>query len=294
MIEIINLTKNYGSFKALDNVSLKIDTGESVCLLGENGAGKSTLIKCILGMLEFTGTIKINTNIINTALVSHKLDIGYIPQEPVFYDMKVNELLSFFATLRKSDRNRIDDSLNITGLTEHMNKRTSELSGGLKQRLSFAIALLSDPPVLILDEPTSNLDAYARLDLMKLVKELKVMGKTVLFSSHRLDEVELLADRVYILKKGKVINESTEKNLIDNLGLKTKIILLVDNSKNEAAVRILKSIGINTISQNGAGISINVENSSKLRVMKQILGSQIELIDLRVEAPTMDEIIRSL
>lgn len=294
MIEIINLTKNYGSFKALDNVSLRIDTGESVCLLGENGAGKSTLIKCILGMLEFSGAIKINNNIIDTDSVSHRLDIGYIPQEPVFYDMKVDELLSFFAVLRKSDKNRIDDSLNITGLTEHMSKKTSELSGGLKQRLSFAIALLSDPPVLILDEPTSNLDAHARLDLMKLVKKLKLMGKTVLFSSHRLDEVELLADRVYILKKGKLINESTEKNLIDKLGLKTKIIISVDNTNYRSAMETLKSIGIESISQNGTGISINVENSSKLQVMKQILESEIELKDLSVETPTMDEIIRSL
>ncbi len=294
MIEIIDLTKKYGNFKALDNVSLKIDTGQSVCLLGENGAGKSTLIKCTLGMLEFTGAIKINNKIIDTDTVRHKLDIGYIPQEPVFYDMKVDELLSFFAVLRKSNKSRIDDSLNITGLTEHMNKRTSELSGGLKQRLSFAIALLSDPPVLILDEPTSNLDAYARLDLLKLVKKLKQMGKTVLFSSHRLDEVELLADRVYILKKGKVINESTERNLIDNLGLKTKIILSVDNRNSLTAIETLKHIGIEAISQNGTGISINVESSTKLHVMKKILESGIELNDLRVEAPTMDEIIRSL
>lgn len=294
MIEIIDLTKNYGGFKALDCVSLRIDTGESVCLLGENGAGKSTLIKCILGMLEFTGAIKINNKIIDTETVNHKLDIGYIPQEPVFYDMKVDELLSFFAVLRKSDKSRIDDSLNITGLNEHMNKRTSELSGGLKQRLSFAIALLSDPPVLMLDEPTSNLDAHARLDLLNLVKKLKLMGKTVLFSSHRLDEVEFLADRVYILRKGKVINESTEKNLIENLGLKTKIILSVENQNSKITLDILKSLGITAISQNGTGISIDVENSKKLHVMKKILESTIELIDLRVETPTMDEIIRSL
>ena len=294
MIEIIKLTKNYGSFKALDNVSMKIDSGESVCLLGENGAGKSTLIKCILGMLEFSGCIKINGNTIDADSVNHKFEIGYIPQEPVFYDVKVDELLSFFAVLRKADRQKIEESLSITGLADHANKKTSELSGGLRQRLSFAIALLSDPSFLILDEPTSNLDAHARLELMNLVGKLKQMGKTVLFSSHRLDEVELLADRVYILKKGSLIIDSIEKNLTDTLGLKTRILLSVDSSFTQLTVDALKSMGIYPVSQNGRGITIYVDNSRKLEMIKQILDSEIKLNDLSVETPTMDEIIRSL
>jgi ABC-type multidrug transport system ATPase subunit len=294
LIEIINLTKNYGIFKALDSVSLKIDTGESVCLLGENGAGKSTLIKCILGMLEYSGDIKINNYRIEADSVKHKFDIGYIPQEPIFYDMKVDELISFFGILRDANKNKIEESLEITGLIEHRDKHTSELSGGLKQRLSFAIALISGPPVLILDEPTSNLDASARLDLMKLVKELKVMGKTVLFSSHRLDEVEFLADRVYLLKNGRVIHESSEKDLINRLGLKSKIILSVEKSDSQLAVETLKSCGFTLLTQNGFGISFNIDNSEKLSVLKQILDSKIKLNDLTIETPTMDEIIRSL
>ena len=208
--------------------------------------------------------------------------------------MRVDEIISFFGILRKADQKRINDCLEISGLTEHKNKNTSELSGGLKQRLSFAIALISDPPVLILDEPTSNLDASARLDLMQFVKKLKETGKTVLFSSHRLDEVEFLADRVYILKKGKIINESSEKNLISKLGLKTKIIVSVDKAHVQHTIDTLKNYGFNFLSQNGTGISVHIDINEKLIAIKKILDSDIKLDDLRIETPTMDEIIRSL
>lgn len=294
MIEITNLTKLYGNFKALDSVSLSIADGESICLLGENGAGKSTLIKCILGMLEYSGQIKLNNRIIDPDSTGHKLDIGYIPQEPIFYDMKVDELISFFGILRGASKEKIKESLNIAGLTEHTDKHTSELSGGLKQRLSVAIALISDPPVLILDEPTSNLDASVRLDLLQLIKILKQTGKTVLFSSHRIDEVEFLADSVYLLKKGRIVKHCSQKELTSKLGLKTKIILNVNKNHYEQTIQILNRSGFNLISQNGAGITIHIERSEKLAALKKILDGNITAYDLNIEAPTMDEIIRSL
>ena len=293
MIEITNLTKLFGNFKALDCVSLSIADGESVCLLGENGAGKSTLIKCILGMLEYTGQIKLNNLLIDTDSSLHKFDIGYIPQEPIFYDMKVDELISFFGILRRVDKEKINESLEIAGLHEHRDKHTSELSGGLKQRLSFAIALISDPPVLILDEPTSNLDASARLDLLELVKKLKETGKTVLFSSHRLDEVEFLADRVYVLKKGRIIKESAENELTQQLGLKTKIIVNVNKADTRKTMDILKSCGFNLISQNGAGILVSIDDGEKAGALKKILNSGIAVPDINIEAPSMYEIRRS-
>ncbi|HSG31692.1 MAG TPA: ABC transporter ATP-binding protein [Thermodesulfobacteriota bacterium] len=294
MIEIAELTKSFGNFKALDCVSLSIADGESVCLLGENGAGKSTLIKCILGMLEYSGQIKLNSIIIEPGSTEHRFDIGYIPQEPVFYDMKVDELISFFGILRRVGNDKINESLKIAGLLEHRNKHTSELSGGLKQRLSFAIALISDPSVLILDEPTSNLDASARLELMKLVKKLKETGKTVLFSSHRMDEVQFLADRVYLLKKGRVIKQSAENELTRQLGLKTKIIVNVNVTDNQRTIEILKNSGFNHISKNGAGILVSIDNDDKTEALKKILDSGIAINDINIEAPSMDEIMRSV
>ena len=293
MIEVTELTKLFGNFKALDCISLSIADGESVCLLGENGAGKSTLIKCILGMLEYSGQIKLNSLIIEPGATEHRFDIGYIPQEPIFYDMKVDELISFFGVLRRVDKEKINESLEIAGLLEHSSKHTSELSGGLKQRLSFAIALISDPPILILDEPTSNLDASARLDLLELVKKLKETGKTVLFSSHRMDEVEFLADRVYVLKKGRIIKESAENRLTQELGLKTKIIVNVNKADTQKTIDILKNCGFNLISQNGAGILVSIDDDEKAGALKKILNSGIAVNDIAIEAPSMDEIMRS-
>ncbi|NIP29788.1 MAG: ATP-binding cassette domain-containing protein [Candidatus Dadabacteria bacterium] len=294
MIEITNLTKKFGNFKALDDVTLNISSGESVCLLGENGAGKSTLIKCILGMLDYSGEIKLNGMLLNPSSTNHKFDIGYIPQQPVFYDMKVDELMSFFAVLRQADITKVEESIEFTGLSDHTNKLTSELSGGLQQRLSFAVALITDPPILILDEPTSNLDASARLDMLKLVKSLNQSGKTVLFSSHRMDEVEYLAGRVYILKSGKIVKESIQKQLTKNLGLKTKIVLNVHSDLISNTVQLLKANGLNNVSRNGAFLYVNIDGDMKLKALKIILENNIAADDIRIETPSMDEIIRSL
>ncbi len=294
MIEINKLTKKFGQFIALDSISVKITEGESVCLLGENGAGKSTLIKCILGMLDYSGEIYVNNEEIKVDTKKHKFNIGYIPQEPVFYDMTIKDIISFFGILRNASKEKIKESIEITGLQEHENKLTSELSGGLKQRLSFAIALISDPSILILDEPTSNLDASARLDLINLVKRLKETGKTVLFSSHRLDEVDFLADRVYVLKRGKVVYEGLKENLINKLGLKTKIILSVDKSITDSALNTLRSNGFEIFSQNGYGLSVQINNNEKLQALRKILDSDIKFNDLSIETPSMEEIISSL
>jgi len=294
LIEITNLTKCFGSFKALDKVSLSIADGESVCLLGENGAGKSTLIKCVLGMLEYSGEIKLNKNILNADSTEHRFDIGYIPQKSAFYDMRVDDVMSFFAVLRKADNKRIQESIEFTGLSEHTKKLTSELSGGLQQRLSFAVALLTDPPVFILDEPTSNLDASARLDMLKLVRNLNEAGKTILFSSHRMDEVEYLAQRIYILKAGKIVRQSERNRLGDDLGLFTKIILNINPELISQTEKLLNENGFTNISKNGAGLYINITDSEKIPALKKILDSNIKPQDIHIETPSMDEIIRSL
>lgn len=294
MIEITNLTKCFGSFKAIDNVSLSISDGESLCLLGENGAGKSTLIKCILGMLEYSGEIRLNNKILNADSTEHRFDIGYIPQKPAFYDMRIDDVMSFFAVLRKADNKRIEESIEFTGLAEHTKKLTSELSGGLQQRLSFAVALLTDPPVFILDEPTSNLDASARLDMLKLVKNLNEAGKTILFSSHRMDEVEYLARRVYILKSGKIVRQSERNRLGEDLGLFTKIILNIKPELIYQTEKLLNENGFTNISRNGAGLYINITDGEKISALKKILDSNIKPQDIHIETPSMDEIIRSL
>ena len=291
MIDVSELTKAFGDTIAVDRVSFLVEKGQSVALLGPNGAGKSTLIRCILGILDFEGDIKLNGLDIRNHKKESKTLIGYVPQEPAFYDMTAMEILSFFASIRRVDRQGIERTLDVVGLREHINKNTSALSGGMRQRLSFAIALLSDSPILILDEPTSNLDARGRNEFLKLVKQFRDAGKTVLFSSHRLEEVEFLADRVFVMKSGRLVLESNPHNLSEALGLKTRLYLTIPKHSIKNALTLLKQEGFRDISLNGTRLSINITNSEKTLPIKKLLVSEIDIEDFFIEEPSLEEIM---
>jgi ABC-type multidrug transport system ATPase subunit len=294
MIDVSELTKAFGDAIAVNRVSFNVDQGESVALLGPNGAGKSTLIRCLLGILDFDGEIRLNGMNIRNHKRESKALIGYVPQEPAFYDMTALEILSFFASIRKVDRQNIERTLDVVGLREHINKNTSALSGGMRQRLSFAIALLSDSPILILDEPTSNLDAGGRTEFLKLVKRFKDEGKTVLFSSHRLEEVEFLAERVFVMKSGRLLLESSPQNLSYALGLKTKLYLTVPRTSIQNALTLLQHEGFNDISLNGTRLCINIINSEKTLPIKKLLISEINIEDFYIEEPSLEEIMAEI
>ena len=204
-VSITNLSKHYNSIPALRAVSFAAHTGEAIALWGENGAGKSTLFKAILGLIEYQGDIRVQGQDGRKAGKAARRAIGYVPQEVLLSDWHVEATLHFFCRLKKADANRIPGLLQKLGLTEHAQKSVPALSGGLRQRLALALALLADPPVLLLDEPTANLDTQARWDYLALLAELRAEGKTILFASHRLEEVEALADRVLLLQQGEMI-----------------------------------------------------------------------------------------
>jgi ABC-type multidrug transport system ATPase subunit len=291
MIDVSELTKAFGDTVAVNRVSFMVEKGQSVALLGPNGAGKSTLIRCILGILDFEGDIKLNGLDIRNHKRESKALIGYVPQEPTFYDMTALEILSFFASIRRVDREGIERTLDVVGLREHINKNTSALSGGMRQRLSFAIALLSDSPILILDEPTSNLDARGRNEFLKLVKQFRDGGKTVLFSSHRLEEVEFLADRVFVMKSGRLVLESSPNNLGEALGLKTMLYLTIPKHSIKNALTLLEQEGFSDISLNGTRLSIKISNSEKTLPIKKLLASEINIEDFYIEEPSLEEIM---
>lgn len=294
MIDVNELTKAFGDAIAVNRVSFVVRQGESVALLGLNGAGKSTLIRCILGILDFDGEIKLNGLNIKNHKRESKALIGYVPQEPAFYDMTALEILSFFASIRRIDRKGIERTLDVVGLREHINKNTSALSGGMRQRLSFAIALLSDSPILVLDEPTSNLDARGRTEFLKLVKRFKDEGKTVLFSSHRLEEVEFLAERVFVMKSGRLVLESSPNNLSYALGLKTKLYLTVPQPSIQNALTLLQHEGFNDMSVNGTRLCINIINREKTLPIKKLLISEINIEDFYIEEPSLEEIMTEI
>lgn len=294
MIKIEKLTKNFGKIKAVDSVSLNVNKGEAVALLGPNGAGKSTLIKCILGLLDFSGDIEVNNLNIKKNLKLSKSLIGYVPQEPLFYDMKTLDVLTFFGSIRRIKNERIISVLELVGLEKHSSKPTNSLSGGMRQRLSFAIALLSDSPILILDEPTSNLDANSRGDFLKLVKKFKDDGKTVIFSSHRLDEVNYLADRVLVMKSGRLVLESPPKKLGETLGLKIKLNLVIPQHSIKQAFDLLTKEGFNNINLNTNILSLDVMSNERIIAFNKLLTAKIPIDDFFVEEPTLESIMNEV
>ncbi len=294
MIEVNSVTKSFGQVLAVDGVTFGVEQGQAVALLGANGAGKSTLLKCVLGLLDYSGVITVDGRDVNDNPKQAKSLIGYVPQEPEFYDIRTRDILHFFASIRRVRNDRIDHVLDLTGLKEHELKSTSELSGGMRQRLSFAIALLSEPPVLILDEPTSNLDAQARNDFLTLVSSYKKDGKTVLFSSHRLDEVDLLADRALFMRAGKVILEAKPENLGETLGLKVKINLVIAEESVDRAKSLLLKGGFQGVTRNGSGLNIEIENSLRMAPIKRLIENGIEVQNFTIDEPTMEGLVKQI
>jgi len=208
MIQLADVHKRYGRSTVLNGVNFDVRAGQSVALWGSNGAGKTTLIRCMLGLVDFHGSIRVAGLDVRKEGKRVRRLLGYVPQELAFYDdFRVIEASRYMARLRGADPTACQRTLEELGLLAHARKRVRELSGGMKQRLALSVALLNDPPLLVLDEPTSNLDSAGRESLMRLLHDLKDAGKSILFISHRPEEVHGLADRVLTLESGRVLTD---------------------------------------------------------------------------------------
>ena len=208
-IIIDKLSKNYGNQKALDAVSFSIKSGEVVGLLGPNGAGKSTLMKSITGaILPDSGEIKIDEFSVLNQPIETKKRIGFLPENnPLYFEMYVREYLKFVADIRNEKNKRIEEVIQKVGLTPESHKKIGQLSKGYKQRVGLAQAILSNPEILILDEPTNGLDPNQILEIREVIREIG-KSKTVILSTHIMQEVEALCSRVILLNKGKIVSDS--------------------------------------------------------------------------------------
>ena len=263
MIEVQNLIKRFGTLTAVNNVAFKINEGESVALWGSNGAGKTTVLRCLLGVIPFDGSVFINGFDIHRQSKQARFMIGFVPQEISFHDnLSLQETLTFYAQLKKTTPESIADWVERLGLQPHISKTVKELSGGMKQRLALAIALLADPPILFLDEPTANLDMRSRDDFLDQLNELKKAGKTIVFSSHRLEEVFSFADRVLIIDQGKLIADAAPSEVYEKLGKKYLLRLFLPQKMIPSAVAILTEHGFQT-SRNGKCVNVQVNAHAK-------------------------------
>ena len=213
-IEVSSVSKMYGSQKALNELSFKIEKGSVVGFLGPNGAGKSTMMKILTGYINPTnGEVFVNgINVFQNPIEAQR-NIGYLPEHnPLYDDMFVREYLQFQAAIYKLDKDEISPIIEKGGLISEAHKKIRQLSKGYQQRVGLAAALLHNPQVLILDEPTTGLDPNQLIEIRKLIKELGE-DKTVLFSTHIMQEVEAVCDRVIIIKKGEIVVDKQLKDL---------------------------------------------------------------------------------
>lgn len=239
-IEIKKVSKFYGSEMALDEVSLSVNKGDVVGLLGPNGAGKSTLMKLLTSYLApDSGSIQIKGKDVQKDSIETRKVLGYLPENnPLYQDMFVKEYLSYVFGIYISNKKpeaRVAEMIELTGLTEVRNKKIRQLSKGYRQRVGLAQALIHDPDILILDEPTTGLDPNQLVDIRKLISSLGET-KTVLLSTHIMQEVEAVCNRVVIINKGKIIADKTKHELS-----------LAMNSRNEFKLELKESISISVL-----------------------------------------------
>ncbi|KIA82731.1 gliding motility-associated ABC transporter ATP-binding subunit GldA [Flavobacterium sp. AED] len=214
-IEVNNISKSYGAQKALDNISFSVNKGEIVGFLGPNGAGKSTLMKILTTYINADeGSALVNGHDVNSQQKAVQLSIGYLPEHnPLYLDLYVREYLAFNADVYKVAKSRIEEVIQLTGLSSESHKKIGQLSKGYRQRVGLANALLHNPDVLILDEPTTGLDPNQLIEIRNVIKNVG-KDKTVFLSTHIMQEVEAICDRVIIINNGKIVADKKLDNLI--------------------------------------------------------------------------------
>lgn len=282
MLTASHITKSYGRVRAVNDASFELAPGAALALWGSNGAGKTTLIRCVLGVTRFRGRARIGGHDAARRGRRARALIGYVPQELAFHDdARLGSAIAFFASLRRADRDRARASLAAVGLSGHERKRVRDLSGGMKQRLALAIAMLRDPPVIVLDEPTSNLDADGRGEVVSTLRTLRERGKTLLFASHRPDEVISLADRVLVMEKGRVIRDTTPAELWPTEKPVQVVRLLLTMASESDAADTLRAAG-HAVHLNGHGLCVAVPRDRKAEPITTLARHRIEVRDIEI------------
>lgn len=297
-IKVSNLSKNYGTQKAVNNISFSIGKGEIVGFLGPNGAGKSTTMKIITGYISGDGgQTEVCGEVVDINSLSTKKKIGYLPEaNPLYFDMYVREYLEFVAGIHQipSSKEKIEETIKMLGLTIEANKKIGELSKGYKQRVGLAAALIHDPEVLILDEPTSGLDPNQIVEIREVIKKLG-KDKTVLFSSHILQEVQAICDRVIIINKGIIVADDSLSNLQNTKsGEHTVLVTFKENISIDALLQLKEIINIEKGEGNNYKIYTSEPESVRRQIVELSLKNNLNIVSLQSESNSLEDIFKKL
>lgn len=299
-IVVKDITKIYKSQKALDSISFTIGSGEVVAFIGPNGAGKSTMMKIITGIIPQTsGQVLINGKNIDENPMQIKKTIGYLPENnPLYADMYVREYLEHVAALYKigkKRKERIKEIIQLTGLEREQHKKIEALSKGYKQRVGLAQALLHDPEILILDEPTTGLDPNQIVEIRNLISSLG-KEKTIMLSTHLMQEVEAICDRVIIINQGKIVADDTSKNIQQNSAVNRQTIQV--EFKEEIQEEELKSIeGVLKIANLNNNIWL-IESDDTKDIRPEIFNVAVKnsrtIIAIQLKEKSLEEVFQEL
>lgn len=293
MIEVRNLTKTFGEFTAVQDVSFSVRTGETFALLGPNGSGKTTTLKCMVGLtVPTTGQILVDGLDVWRQERAARQQISYLPQHVSFHDnLTAREVMQFYCRLRKLPASRIDEVLKssrfqFNGFTD---KPVSEFSGGMMQRLGIAVACLPDTPILLLDEPTASLDPARAIEFRAYLQTLRAEGKTIVFTSHVLADVAQLADRVAILAGGKLVAiesiEALRAGLLDNCRMR---IVLADLKPRWVDVAL--SAGALTAQISGDSLLITSPAEARLAILRALEAAGGQVLSFATEELSLENI----
>jgi len=300
MIEVQNLTKQYGSFTAVNGITFEAQAGEIVGLLGPNGAGKTTTMRMLTGFMPPTsGTAKIAGFDIFDDSMEVRKRVGYLPERvPIYPDMTVRGYVDFWARLRgvKNSKSQVTQVLERVHLLDRQKTLVRNLSKGMRQRLGLAQALVHDPEVIILDEPTIGIDPQQVIEVRDSVREL---GKkhTILFSTHILSEAEQVCDRVVIINKGQIIAEGTPANLRQKLQRGNSLYVQIIGANLAQATDMLSGVaGFESLTAQGEGYILRTRNSNDVRgqIAERVVQSGYRLVELRPVAMTLEDIFLDL
>ena len=296
------LRRTFGDLVAVDGVGFHIAEGETYGLLGPNGAGKTTSISMVCGLLERDeGEVVLDGQPLTTRSIAPKKSVGYVPQDIAIYpDLTAKENLSFFGRLYGLSgtdlKGRVDEVLEIIGLSERKNDPADEFSGGMKRRLNIGIGLLHGPKLLVLDEPTVGVDPQSRNAILESVENLSVEGMAVLYTTHYMEEAERLCDRVGIIDSGKIVAEGTRRELVELVGEHDRVKLNATGGLEAAAARLRDMDGVREVGTREDGIDLIVESAANsLAAILALLakeGTSVSNVD--VDEPNLEAVFLHL
>lgn len=302
IIEVKNLTKEYKQVKAVDNLSFKVMEGEILGLLGPNGSGKTTTINCILSLLEFQkGSIKIFGSEMAPDAYDLKRQIGVVFQEvAIFNELTVYDNLDYFCGLYISDKSTrkeyIEDAIKLVGLENYKKFYPKQLSGGLLRRLNIACGIAHKPKLIFLDEPTVAVDPQSRNNILEGIEKLRDDGATIVYTTHYMEEVEILCDRIIILDKGRILAEGTSDELKELASIDEKITVEVKNITDKVLnqIRDFKTVDEVILNMNTLTVTYKKGKNNLEELINCFKSNKIKYDKITTEKPTLNDVFLNL